>query len=100
MQRRVLGAEHPDTLKTATNLARIFRAQEQYEEATALERETLDVRRPERGAEHPDQSTSADTLAMASNLAGPLLVQGGTSHNIVSAVADGLPGPSDKQDNY
>ena len=61
--KRVLGAEHPDTLATEGNLAVSLRGQGKYAEAEALGREVLGVRKRVLGAEHPD------TLRTESNLA-------------------------------
>ena len=44
-QRRVLGAEHPDTLTLAHNLASVLREQGEFSEAARIHRETLEVRR-------------------------------------------------------
>ncbi len=62
MQKRVLGAEHPETLTSANNLAMSLSDQGKYAEAEQIQREVLAVRKRVLGAEHPD------TLASASNL--------------------------------
>ena len=63
VQRRVLGPEHPHTLKTMSNLATSLRDQGKRAEAEPMFRELLDVRRRVLGPEHPD------TLVTLSNLA-------------------------------
>jgi hypothetical protein len=66
----VLGAEHPDTLKSINNLAVDLSQQGRYEEAEALDRQALAGRQRVLGAEHPD------TLMSLNNLAGDLRRQG------------------------
>ena len=63
MSRRVLGAEHPNTLKSASNLATVLDRQGEVSEATRIHRETLEVQRRVLGAEHLDTLTSANNLA-------------------------------------
>jgi hypothetical protein len=41
--RRVLGPEHPDTLKTTSNLAWTLEQEGRYSKAEKLQRETLDI---------------------------------------------------------
>jgi tetratricopeptide (TPR) repeat protein len=59
----VLGKEHPDTLKSVSNLASVLRYQGKYEEAEETNRRTLDWREKVLGKEHPDTLTSANNLA-------------------------------------
>jgi len=66
----VLGAEHPSTLTTASNLASSLLSQEKHAEAEAMHRELLAVLKRVLGSEHPN------TLATASNLASSLWSQG------------------------
>ncbi len=56
VQRRVLGAEHPHTLRTTGSLASSLNSQGAYEEAAQMQREVLEVRRrvPGPSAEHHD----------------------------------------------
>ena len=70
MQKRVLGAEHPDTLTSANNLAVSLSNQGKHAEAETILHEVLGVRKRVIGAEHPD------TLGTASNLANALDGQG------------------------
>jgi hypothetical protein len=58
-----LGAEHPDTLRTAGNLAQSLSGQGKYAEAEQIEREVLDVKRRVLGEEHPSTLTTANNLA-------------------------------------
>jgi hypothetical protein len=44
VDQRVLGAEHPDTLSTAGNLAQSLSRQGKYDEAVAMQREVLAVK--------------------------------------------------------
>ena len=63
-RRRILGAEHPDTLSSMNNLASTYRAQGRMEEALALEEEELEKSRRILGAEHPDTLSSMNNLAL------------------------------------
>jgi hypothetical protein len=65
VRKRVLGAEHPDTLTSANNLAESLPYQGRYAEAARIERETHEVQKRVLGAEHPDTLTSASNLAMS-----------------------------------
>ncbi len=66
LQQETMGADHPDTLTTASNLAGVLEEQKHYEEAEKLQRETLATRTRVLGADHPD------TLAVKLNLANTL----------------------------
>ena len=70
MSRRVLGAEHPDTLHGAANLAATYTTLGRLAEAEELEVKTLEVSRRVRGAAHPA------TLHVARNLARTYHTQG------------------------
>jgi eukaryotic-like serine/threonine-protein kinase len=70
IQKRVLGVEHPDTLRSMGTLARVVGDEGHYHEAEKLQRETLEIRRRVLGPEHPD------TLASMHLLAGILLYDG------------------------
>jgi len=63
VSRRVLGAEHPDTLLAATNLAVSCTNLGRLAEAEALEVATLEVSRRVRGAAHPRTLDVARGLA-------------------------------------
>jgi eukaryotic-like serine/threonine-protein kinase len=62
-QRRVLGPEHPDTLRSMGTLARVVGDEGHYAEAEKLQRETLEIRRRVLGPEHPDTLASMNLLA-------------------------------------
>jgi tetratricopeptide (TPR) repeat protein len=53
-RRRVIGAEHPDTLRAVGNLAATYRKQGRKEEAEELQVMVLKARRRVLGEEHPD----------------------------------------------
>ena len=62
ISRRVLGAEHPDTLTSINNLANTLFAQGDLAGARKLQEETLTIRRRVLGPEHPHTSVSAWNL--------------------------------------
>jgi hypothetical protein len=66
-RRRVLGAEHPDTLKSISNLALIYQDQGRLEEAELLRVQELETRKRLLGAEHPGTLTSMNNLALLWN---------------------------------
>jgi uncharacterized protein (DUF2267 family) len=68
--RRLLGPEHPDTLKAMNNLAQTLKAQGDLGAARALQEQVLEARRRLLGPEHPD------TLTAMGNLASTLWEQG------------------------
>jgi hypothetical protein len=63
VSRRVLGAEHPNTLTAMSNLAQSLSAQGDMAGARALEEEVLQVRRRVLGAQHPNTLTAMNNLA-------------------------------------
>ncbi len=63
IRRRVLGAEHPDTLRSMSSLANTLWSEGRYAEAEKLEREALGIQRRVLGPEHPDTLTSINNLA-------------------------------------
>lgn len=63
IQRRTLGPEHPDTLKTMNDLSLLYQELKRYGEAEVLQNQAIEVLRRVDGPEHPD------TLAAMSNLA-------------------------------
>jgi hypothetical protein len=69
-QRRVLGPDHPHTLRSANSLAADLRALGEVQAARELDQDTLDRRRRVLGPDHPD------TLRSASNLAADLRALG------------------------
>ena len=70
IEEQVLGAEHPDTLRSLNNLAGLLRSQGRYDAAEPLYRRALEARERALGAEHPD------ALKSVNNLAGLLRIQG------------------------
>jgi hypothetical protein len=54
MRKKLLGAEHPDTLLSMGNLAVTYSNQGKWNEAEQLEVQVLDMRKKLLGAEHPD----------------------------------------------
>ena len=63
MRKRVLGAEHPDTLRSMANLARIYSKKGNLKEAETLEVQVLDKRRRILGAEHRDTLINMRNIA-------------------------------------
>jgi serine/threonine protein kinase/tetratricopeptide (TPR) repeat protein len=63
--RRLLGREHPETLRSMTALAHLGNVQGQYAEAERIARESLDTQRRTLGMEHPDTLESQSTLGSA-----------------------------------
>jgi eukaryotic-like serine/threonine-protein kinase len=71
LRRRNLGPEHPDTLRSASDLAATLDREGHYTEAEKLLRETLEIERRVLGPEHPD------TLSAMNKLAGTLTDEAG-----------------------
>lgn len=63
MDKRVLGAEHPDTLTSMANLASTYRNQGRWDTAEELEVQVMETSKKKLGAEHPDTLTSMANLA-------------------------------------
>jgi hypothetical protein len=59
---RVLGPEHPDTIKSMHALADCLTCMGRAEEATSLYREGLQLAQHVLGAEHPDTKALAEDL--------------------------------------
>jgi eukaryotic-like serine/threonine-protein kinase len=64
IQKRALGPEHPETLKSESSLAYILFQEGHYAEAEKLNRDTLDVQRRVLGPEHPDTLRSMYNLGI------------------------------------
>jgi len=62
--RRVLGAQHPDTLTAASNLA-ISLSRQKHAEAEEMQREVLAVWKRVPGVDHPDTLTAAGNLGIS-----------------------------------
>src|SRR6202034_1033604 len=63
LRKRLLGAEHPDTLKSMANLATTYWQQGRWNEAEKLEVDVVELSKRLLGAEHPDTLTSMVNLA-------------------------------------
>ena len=64
-RKRVLGEEHPDTLKSIGNLASTFWSQGRWKEAEELDAQVLETRKRVLGDEHPSVLKSMANLASA-----------------------------------
>jgi hypothetical protein len=62
-QRRVLGVDHPSTLRSASALAVLMSDLGEVQASRDLDRDTLDRKRRVLGADHPDTLLSANNLA-------------------------------------
>jgi hypothetical protein len=62
-RKRVLGAEHPDTLTSMANLASTYRNQGRWSEAEELQTTELEICSRVLGQEHPDTLISMANLA-------------------------------------
>ena len=69
---RVLGADHPDTLRSRNNLALAYRAAGRLNDAIPLHEETLEARTRILGPNHPGTLGSRNNLANAYQAAGRL----------------------------
>jgi tetratricopeptide (TPR) repeat protein len=65
ISRRVLGEEHPDTLRSMNNLAESLSAQGDLNRARELQEKVLEIRRRILGEKHPDTSNSEWNLLMS-----------------------------------
>lgn len=63
ISKKVLGEEHPSTLKTMNNLALLLDSQGKYEEVESMRRQTLATREKVLGREHLDTLPSVYYLA-------------------------------------
>ena len=64
MRQKLLGAEHPHTLTSMSNLALTYLYQGKLNEAVQLNVQVLDMRKKLLGAEHSDTLTSISNLAL------------------------------------
>ena len=60
---RLLGPEHPDTVRAMANLAATYRSQGRYEDAVKLEEKVLKETERLLGPEHPDTVLAMANLA-------------------------------------
>ena len=63
MRKKLLGAEHPDTVISMANLADTYRKQGRWNEAEQLLIQVMDMTKKLLGEEHPDTLTSMGNLA-------------------------------------
>ncbi|KAG4431135.1 hypothetical protein IFR05_013384 [Cadophora sp. M221] len=70
IEKKELGADHPDTLISMANLASTYRNQGRWEKAEKLELQVMETRKTKLGADHPD------TLSSIANLASTFRKQG------------------------
>lgn len=61
-RKRVLGAEHPDTLASMYNLAYTWKSQRRNAEAISLMKDCLELQTQILGPGHPDTETSIEVL--------------------------------------
>jgi len=57
MEKRMLGADHPDTLISMANLASTYANQGRWEAAGELGVQVVEIRKEKPGADHPDKLT-------------------------------------------
>jgi serine/threonine protein kinase/lipopolysaccharide biosynthesis regulator YciM len=67
-----LGRDHPDTLRTITNLATSYRHAGQFDQAISLRTEVLKSQQATLGADHPDTLSTMNSLALDCQEAGKL----------------------------
>ena len=63
MRKKLLGAEHPDTIRSMGGLASTYQMQGKLNEAEQLEIQVLDMRKKLLGTGHPDTIRSMGNLA-------------------------------------
>jgi tetratricopeptide (TPR) repeat protein len=63
LRRRVLGREHPETLRSMNNLGNVYWREGKYPQAEALDAQALWIERRVLGPEHPDTLVSMNNLA-------------------------------------
>ena len=66
LRKRVLGDEHPDTLRSMNNLARFYSKLGQHQEAMQLDKQTVEAQQRILGPAHPSTLSSARKLARIS----------------------------------
>jgi hypothetical protein len=60
-----LGADHPDTAHSLSNLASVLRDQGDLDQARTLYKRALSIRKARLGPDHPDTMRSRERLAVA-----------------------------------
>jgi len=63
IREKSLGADHPDTAASLSNLAMLYKSQGRYAEAEPLNKRALSIREKALGADHPDTANSLNNLA-------------------------------------
>ena len=102
IKRRVLGPEHPETVRSMVNLATSMQHEHHYADAEKLEREALDIRRRVLGSDHPDTALSMYNLAVLLTEVGRRnealdLLHGAVIHGLSAANALGIDSDPDLQ---
>ena len=69
LRRKVLGSEHPDTLRLMNDLAFTHSELGRHEKALAMYQQVLELKRKILGGEHPDEREEA-TVAVTQSLVG------------------------------
>ena len=64
MTKKLLGAEHPDTLSSMADIASTYWKQGRWNEAEQLQIQVVDMRKKLLGAEHPDTLIGMANLAV------------------------------------
>lgn len=70
IEQRMLGAEHPTTLRTMSDLAGTVSDQGRWNEAEAMQAQVLDIRERLLGANHPDALGSVNDLSLTLSYCG------------------------------
>ncbi|MGH2670929.1 MAG: tetratricopeptide repeat protein, partial [bacterium] len=70
LRKRVLGSEHPDTLRSMYAFSHAFSVQGRHKEAEALLRETLEIQKRVLGSGHPETLRSLYAMACGAALQG------------------------------
>lgn len=66
LRKRVWGDEHPDTLRSMNNLARLYSKFGRHQEAMQLDKQTVEAKHAVWGRAHPSSLSSARKLARIS----------------------------------
>src|SRR5439155_19933364 len=63
LRKQKLGPDHPDTLRSMENVARLYQERGQYDAAESLYQQVLEGERRQLGADHPNTLTTLNDLA-------------------------------------
>ena len=85
LDRRVLGAEHPETLRATITLAKLLRADGEFERSQALAEQVAAIRTRRLGADHPDTLAASyvaatDATRLTSDMAALERIRGTLQH--------------------